>query len=289
MPYSSAKTQTPVQRTRHIAKPIFLTFALFILVVLGWLTTERYVGKARLANYEKALKSRGEQLAIADLLPVIPNASNGAVDVIRLCGTLQDGGLLPSGAPPPCMRLIAPGKAMRGAAQTEWLSRDGKSVLTNYWEELKAELAANETTLAQLRTALRSPVLYKRLNYEAGFRNLDMTHLMAFKRGAQWLAASGVNHLHHRHSARALDDIESLLALLRMQSHEHLTINQLVRWAIEYFAIALTWEALEAGEWDDQALKRIQDAWMELRFIEPVLGPSNIFSVKCVSLVWRFS
>jgi hypothetical protein len=249
---------------------ILVVFCLFPLVIFGWLLIERLSGKAALVKYERELRSKGEKTTIAELILPVPEGENGAADVIRLCGALQEGKVVPDQVPPQ-MRLVAPGKAMRGASRNSWLSDSDKhGVLTNYWDEIVTDIELNQQTLQELRSALRKPVLYKRLNYEAGFEHLDMNHLMVLKRGARWLATSGVNHLNLGENARALEEIEALGALLRMQENEHLAINQLVRWAIQWLATALTWEALESDGWHDGELERMQKAWASLDFIGPV-------------------
>jgi hypothetical protein len=248
-----------------------MTFGAPLLVFSGWLVVERLVGKTQLTSYERALRSKGEKLTIAELIPADPEGENGGPEVIRLCGTLQDGKVVPIEAPPPQMRMVAPGKAMRGAAQSRWLTLDKNKVITNNWEVLAKDLEINEQTLDALRTALGKPVLCKRLNYEAGLKHLDPTHLMRLKRAAQWLSASSVHQMHLGNATGALKDIEALVALLRMQESEQLAINQLVRWAVHYFAVASTWEVLEGNGWDDQSLERIQAAWAGLNFIDPVV------------------
>ena len=263
--------EAQARRKPRIWLRILLAFLLFALVVFGWLIIERLSGKAALAKYERELRSKGEKMTIAELVPPVPEGENSAADVIRLCGTLQEGKALPSQGAPPQMRLVAAGKAMRGASRNSWLSDSDKhGVLTNYWDEVVTDIELNRQTLQELRSALRKPVLYKRLNYEAGFEHLDMNHLMVLKRGAQWVVAAGVNHLNLGENASALEDIEALEALLRMQENEHLAINQLVRWAIQWLATALTWEALESDGWQDGELERMQKAWTSLDFTGPV-------------------
>ncbi len=243
-----------------------------LLVFFGWLIAERLAGKTQLASYERLLRSTGEKLTIAELIPTDPQGENGAPEVVRLCGALQDGKVIPVEAPPPQMRLVAPGKAMRGAAQSIWLTLDKNKVTTNRWEAVAKDLEVNEQTLDALRTALKKPVLYKTLNYEAGFKHLDIAHLTRLKRGAQWLSASSVNQMHLGNATGALKDIEALTALLRMQESEQLAINQLVRLAIQYLAVASTWEALGGTGWNDQSLERMQVAWTRLNFIDPAVG-----------------
>jgi len=250
---------------------VLLTFGGLLLLLFGWLVVERLVGKAGLTKYERVLRAKGERLTVAELILVAPEGENGAPDVVRLCGTLQNGKIIPIESPPPQMRMIAPGKAMRGASRSEWLTIDKEKVFTNRWEAVEADLQMNEQTLKELRAALKKPVLYKRLNYEAGFKHLEFVHLMRLKRGGQWLSASGVNQLHHGNGGGALEDIEALTALLRMQESEELAIDQLVRFAIQYFAVAFTWEALESDSLDDPELERMQTAWSRLNFIDPVI------------------
>jgi hypothetical protein len=129
---------------------------------------------------------------------------------------------------------------MCGARQGAWLTQGEKGpITTNRWEAVAVDLEFNQQTLDAMRVALTKPVLYKRLNYEEGLKRLDMGHLMALKRGAQWLAASGLNHIHLGDAVSALEDVEALVALVRLQESEHLAIDQLVRWAIEYLAVTL--------------------------------------------------
>ena len=260
----------PGVRRRRIGKRLILMLAVFVIAVFAWLIVERYVGKHRLSKYEAVLRANGEKLTIAELLPAVPEGKNAGVEVSRLCAALQDGETLPSEAPPPQMRLIAPGKAMLVSTRPHWTTFVEKRE-TNDWNAVRDDLGVNNDTLTRLRSELRSPVLHKRLNYEDGFKNLDTRHLMALKKGAQWLAASGAQNLHDRNFASAYEDLECLLALLRMQSTEHLVINQLVRLAIEHFAVALSWEGLTINAWDDRMLEALQREWAALDFVQPMI------------------
>jgi hypothetical protein len=258
---------------RRVWRWLLLMSAGPVLLIFAWLLAERLAGKGRLAKYERLLRSKGEKLTVAELIPIVTPGENGADDVIRLCGTLHKGTVLPTDAPPPRMRIVAPGKAMCGARQGAWLTQGEKGpITTNRWEAVAVDLEFNQQTLDAMRVALTKPVLYKRLNYEEGLKRLDMGHLMALKRGAQWLAASGLNHIHLGDAVSALEDVEALVALVRLQESEHLAIDQLVRWAIEYLAVTLTWEALEGTDWDEPSLRRVQELWAQLDFVGPVIA-----------------
>src|SRR5262245_47282592 len=100
-----------------------------------------YQLKAAVDCYRGELKAKGEPMELAQVLPPpVPPNGNGAELFLKAAALLGTNQTLLDTSRPPCMRMVAPGKAMVGWAQAE-VRAPGKNGSTNSWGEIKAAVA----------------------------------------------------------------------------------------------------------------------------------------------------
>jgi hypothetical protein len=221
-----------------------------------------------LARYQKQLLAAGEKLKLEDHVPPPPApGENGASVLVQTMGAWRRGStnqLLLDRNPPVAMRMVAPGKAMAGWAQPDVRDYDG----TNFWNEVKAALAADGEVLDLVRAAATFPTIDFHLNYQQGF-SLPLPHLAELKRAEQRLTAAMLCDLRDRDTAAASTNLQAMLGLAKATANERLAISQLVRHAMASLCFAATWEFLQSPGVSDSQLETIQQDWADLKFVEP--------------------
>lgn len=239
-----------------------LTAALFVVaVVVGSLIFEHVRGSILLARYLRELRARGEKMTVAEIKLPRLDGENGAPDVLAAAKKLLPGSVLPNSYPPR-MRLTPAGHAIVGFREEDWV--DGK--VTNHWEQLAADLQANEATLATIRRAIAQPVLD--CDFDPSLGPLArFPHLSVTKSLAQWFASSIELNLHEGKPSEAVPDLVTEADLPRMLKRDGIVISELVRIAMAAIARADTWEALQAEGWTDDDLARIQQVWQRQEFL----------------------
>lgn len=231
--------------------------------------------KAAAERHRSQLRARGEKLTIAANIPVPPtNSSGGAAAFTSVAARLPSLSYELSGG---AMKMLKPGRARVGWRES--LMPTEKA--TNLWPKLRAEMETRATVLADLRAALAESNLWFHVNYNPGFDNLSLQHLMQLKRASQWLAAATLLHLHEQRPDQAWEDFRALLAIARGYGGEPLIIAQVIRSAILAIAASATWEALEYPGWRDDQLAELQSAWSSLELVSH-LAPTLAMERACV-------
>src|SRR6185369_17019921 len=246
---------------KKLRRKIFLGAAIFFVLMVLFLVIEHFRGKVSLAKYKKALNAKGEKLSVHELTPQIPEGANGAPVFLRAAGQLRDGNAIRYFLPP-AMRVVAPGHAIVGHRQAEWVDEDYRTsrtskIVTNNWAGLAQDLEKNQETLDAIRAALQQPILDARLDYSRGFE-FDVGYWMQTKSTAQWLSAATLNDLHNGDTQKALENLQALSGLVRLHHNDPILIGQLVRIAIASIEMSAAWEALQADGWTDSQWARLQ-------------------------------
>ena len=264
--------------------------------VLGFLATLGLVGavmvllasrsgsRGALQGYRAELQRKGEKLTFAELMQgrltnsvdshaLITNA------MARLAGTGFSPGLLP-------LRTYL----SAGQATVTWREPDLRSLALGgagsigTWAGFDAQMRAAESTLQEIRTALKNPAL------DAGpCTNMLLdrrVNFVAIRTAAQWLAGAAENDLHQRRLEAALQNLEALAALARMERDEPTLVAQMIRVAVAGLGLAATWEALQATGWTEAQLERLQRGWepvdlvaaVETGFVGERAGGCEIFA-----------
>src|SRR5438477_6147495 len=114
-------------------------------------------------------------------------------------------------------------------------------------------------SLEEIREALKDPAP------DWGPRTNVWSHpipnYIAIRLAAQWLMGATVNELHQGRLEQALQDLEALAALARLNRDEWSLVSQMIRVAVAGLGLSATWEALQADGWTDAQLQRLQKAW----------------------------
>ncbi len=240
------------RRLKLVLKVLLASFVLLFIFLLF----ERVRGQISLASYKRELIAKGETLDVGKLIaPPVADADNGASEVLRLKGLIQEGKVIPKNYPPK-MKLIAPGKAMVGFRENFWV--DEKT--TNTWEEVSLDLATNKQTLEELRVVLKKPAFDFKLDHSRGFE-MSLLHLSPAKSLSQWFGADWQKSLRNGENQVALEDLLAAITVPRVLENDRILISELVRIAISSINLGTTWEALQADVWTDEQLAQIQAAW----------------------------
>jgi len=223
-----------------------------------------YQLRAATEAYIAELKAKGEPMDLAQVIPPpVPAEQNGASNFLKAASLLDTHWNVLGSNPPPAMRMVAPGKAMLGWAQSDIRSRDG----TNTWGEIEAALAEDNAALKLLSRITEHPILDFNLDYKDGPDKIKILHLASLKRSAQRLSAAAMDDLHRGDTASAVKDVSVMLALVNGASHDRLVISELVRIAITQITLAVNWEILQSPNLTDAPLAELQHDWMKLEFI----------------------
>lgn len=251
-----------------------------VLLMLGvifavFLFFERVRGQMAFANYKKALIAKGEKLSPQDFFQSFSEEDNGAPVAIATIQRLADGEILPRSYLPR-MQVLASGRAIVGFREPEFVEngmyRNGEwiaGLTTNRWEQLESDLQKNAADFEEIHRALAKPVL----NNNVDFSNLEnnvLLHLSAAKSGAQWFGNLTQTALHKGDREKALESLLGQLKFLRLLAADHILISELTRVAIGAMALTGTWEVLQADGWTDAELLRVQQAWADERFLQPM-------------------
>jgi hypothetical protein len=85
---------------------------------------------------------------------------------------------------------------------------------------------------------------------------------------AQWLLEAAENELHQGRLEEGLQDLETLVALARMEREEYRNAVPMNRVYVAGLGLATTWDALQAPDWTEPQLERLQQAWAPVDLVE---------------------
>ncbi|HVM50173.1 MAG TPA: hypothetical protein VMU04_19245 [Candidatus Acidoferrum sp.] len=240
--------------------------ALALLAVALGLHSARSGSQGSLRRYLAGLHAKGEPLTYEELarnrvtnafdsLPVITNAAN------VLKGNLEPGRL-------DLRRYTAAGQAEVNWQQPSplWTTSNGTQG-QGTWEEVEAQMQGAQPALQQVRAALTNPAADAGPYTVAVFTNSRIA-FVAIRTVAQWLAGAAENDLHQRRLNDALQNLQALAALARMERQEPILVAQMVRVSVANLGLAATWEALQAPGWTEPQLEQLQRSWAQLDLLD---------------------
>lgn len=242
------------------SKAFLKLVAVLAVLFLLFLVVERVRGQISLARYKQTLAAQGEKLTVAELRSVIPEGENGAPAVFAAIEQLKAGEVLPNHYPPR-MKLMPSGRAVVCFREPEWVE-DKK---TKRWDQLAADLNANEAPLVAIRAALAKPVLDNKVDHSQGMK-LQFPHLSPAKSITRWFGAASQLGLHNGNPREAVEPLVTGIRLPRLLAEDRIVISELVRIAIAAIAKVNSWEALQADGWTDENLAQLQEAWEAQEF-----------------------
>ena len=241
-----------------------LGLVLGVTVLLG----ARSASRSALRSYESVLRANGEKLTFAELSPRREaNSIDSHAVITNAMAKLAEVRLNPELLEP--RKYCRPGQAIVAWRETDlsWmnLAASGRG---GTWEELGAQLRSVESTLQEIREALKKPAL------DGGpYTNVFATrrvNFVAIRKAAQWLVGAAEEDLHRGRMEEALCNLEALGALARMERDECTLVAQMIRVSVARLGLSLTWEALQAPGWTEPQLEHLQRIWEQVDLLEAV-------------------
>ncbi len=247
---------------------IAITAVVVAVLGLAWVLGRHSHSGRALEQYRAQLRARGEKLTLAELAP-LRAAGNGdsqtpitnAVAAIR---AITGNRLAPGNLE--LRRYVGPGKARAAWMDDSPVMRTSNSPAL-FWNEFAAKLPAVEPSLRQIRAALTEPepdagpvtnIMMRRVNF------------VALRSAAQWLMGATLSEVRGGQLEEALQNLEALAALARMERDEPTLVAQMIRVAITGLGTSTTWEALQAPGWTEPQLARLQRAWQSVDLVDAV-------------------
>ncbi|MGO8929212.1 MAG: hypothetical protein ACLQU3_20290 [Limisphaerales bacterium] len=223
--------------------------------------------RSALQKYERELRAKGEKLTLMELTRDRRSSGGDSYTVItNAAATLSNGRFDPSLLD--VQKYVGPGQASvtwRQASRTyrpAGKQKAGPPGSLDTWEEYAAQIQAAQSTLREMREALKTP------GTDAGpwtpWTNIPVTpriNFAAIRTAAKWLTVAAENDLHQGRLEEGLQDLEALAALARMERDEYSLVAQMIRVSVASLGLGVTWETLQAPGWTEPQLERLQRAW----------------------------
>jgi len=265
-------------------RKFYLLVAVFLLaaVLTGVLPARR--SKSSVEQWKDEMRAKGERFTVVELLGKragpVTNRLDELVRLGVLLGTASRGlsgidhfrylsnGLAEAAWMRPRLGLSA---AAPGATAARGVP---SSVAPYEWEDLAAEMAAMETTLAEVHALLAVPDRDTGWDYQ---HRTPMPKYFVEKRHlAQWLAAANTHTLHERQSAQAVAHLTGSCNLVAWHAEDFSIIGQMIRVAIGNLALQSTWATMQAPGVTEAQLAGLQARWEGL-LIMPALARAMEF------------
>jgi hypothetical protein len=222
--------------------------------------------RGALRTYIAELQAKGEKLTYEELGGGrVTNAADSHAVITNAAAKLSSAG--PSPSLLELRTYIRPGQAIVTWRQASpvWGRSNGPGD-NRTWEALDDHMKAAQGALQEVRNALKSPVL------DAGpYTNVAVTrriNFVAIRTVAHWLMGAAENDLHQGRLEAALQNLEALAGLARMERDEPTLVAQMIRVAVANIGLAVTWEALQAPGWSEPQLERMQKAWEPVDMVD---------------------
>ena len=232
------------------------------------LLASRSGSRGALQRYRAELQAKGEKLTYAELTRGrLTNAVDSHAIITNATAKLRSSPFVPGLLTP--RAYLLPGQATVTWRQPDLgLMNSDAPGRSGTWEEFDAQMRAAESPLQEIRAVLKTPSL------DAGpFTNVFTSrrvNFVAIRVAAQWLAGAAENDLHQGRLDAALQNLEALAGLARMERDEPTLVAQMIRVAVTGLGLAATWEALQAPGWTEAQLERLQKAWEPVDLVAAV-------------------
>jgi len=228
---------------------------------------------SRLQAYKASLRARGEKLTLQELaldyatnveandsLVAFNNAIKGmnAVTGIRSF-RLQPGTL-------EIRKFLGPGQARAVWMEDHPVWDTSKATAgQDTWDDFAAEILELKSTLAALRESLKNPATGAGPPINWGEQ--QTMDFISIRSAAQWLAGAALCEVRQGNLDGALENLEALAGLGRMNGNDYRLVAQMIRVAVSGLGLAVTWEALQAPGWNQTQLEHLQKAWEGVELI----------------------
>jgi hypothetical protein len=236
--------------------------AMFVLLIAGAVALLNFLGSSRLERCKARLRAQGGKLTLAELFTNAPAAPPGDFSVFQLAGSRLPNRPVQGGSMN-AMVFAAPGRATALVDGSELVHHGG----TTTWDELSAQVKSGEDDFATVRAWLRTVPL------ESGFDwrlltpgNYPGGPFILQRQTAQALSVATIEAAHRRDIPRVVENLEAMFALARLYETNCSLVDVMIRVAVAGLAGATSWEALQAEGWNDDHLRRLQEAATAVHF-----------------------
>ncbi len=270
---------------KTVRRILFVVIALIALVAIA-LLAHQAKSKSALEKYKAELRAKGEKFTFAELAAsYTTNANNSMAVITNAANTLRATRTGPGNVE--FRKYAAPGQATLAWESSEpsfWTERSSRTDLTN-WVSFAADMDLMESTLEKVREAMKDPAA------DMGMRTniFDFPKIFVQMRVvAQWLSGATMNELHRKNLDEALKNIEALAGLSRLHRDEYTLVNGMIQVAIAKLGLVVTWEALQASDWTEPQLARLQKTWENVDLVDALekgLVGERVFGNACIDVV----
>jgi hypothetical protein len=248
-----------------------------ILVIVGLvlclgavlLLVHRSHSRNALRLYLAELRARGEKLTVTELNAgsTPPATSNTTKALFQAVAKLRGGVVGPGNLIP--RDFVRPGEALvrwREAVPAPDAPRTAPSATTLTWSQIRDQFQSNDVALAEIREAMRNPErgsgILPVIGVPSGY------NFVGLRTAAQWLSAATLVDLHEGRTEQALENLEALGGMARLNSRDYLLVAQMIRVAVSGLGLAATWEFLQRPALSDAQLDRVATIWKDVNFLE---------------------
>ncbi len=243
-----------------LQRALLISGVLIVLFVAIGLLGRRSSPSRLLQAYKTSLLLRGEKLTYASLTASRAPASGTSLSLFsnaaaRLRAASLNTRWLDG------RKYVGPGQAR--ALCRENLQSPGATngTRSSSWDGMATELARIDTPMAEVREALKEAPAQSNLGTNVFSR---LPNFIAIRSAAQWLAIATIYELHQGHLDAALQNLEAVAELARLNRDEYTLAAQMIRIAVSGLGVATTWEALQAPGWTEPQLRRMQSVWEQV-------------------------
>jgi hypothetical protein len=240
---------------RILAVIAIAALGLGLMALLGYRTSSR----SALLKYKAELRAKGEKLSFAELgMPAQTPPNDSLALFTNAMDRLSYSRIAPGSIE--IRRFVGAGQARVSWRGDKPFGADsGRNGLAADWQELSEQFEKYNDALADLREALKDERLQWSTRTSVWERGVPT--YVSIRVAAQTLMGVAELHLHERKNEAALEDLEALTRVARMNRNDCTLVSQMIRVAVANLGMVATWEALQATNWSDSQLARLQKAW----------------------------
>ena len=243
---------------------LFLLVAIVLsMVVIGMFCSSRSKGQAALAKYKAELRAKGEKLSAEELgYPKPPEISPGLDQLLVAASQVGTMKFQPSTLN--LMSFSGPGQVrVLWASSEPRLHLSSAGAGSNDWETVVAQFANGSDITAEFRAAVQTPPRYF-YNDLTNFTARPPSPFGGIRTAAQWLAGDAITALRADRLEAASADLHALVQLAQFFREDHTLVSQMIRVAVAGLGLSVTWQALQADDWNEPLLASMQKDWEAL-------------------------
>jgi hypothetical protein len=243
------------------ARMVLLVGIVLSTLIVLWLVGQHSRSGSAVRKYKAQLIAQGEKLTFADLTRSrATNLSGSLTAIANAVSAIHAQSPVPTPGTINLRVYVAPGLA-RPAWMTDPPGANTALPMGRQWtwEDLASVCAAAKPAFDGLRVAMKDP------DADAGpfvqIWGVGRVDFVAIRTAAQWLMGASLVEVRQGHLEEALQNLEAIIGMVRMERDEFTMVAQMIRVALTSMGTSTTWELLQAPGWSEAQLERMQKAW----------------------------